>query len=158
MLAKQFHQPRGDPVKCILPLLPMLALACTAVAHAGDATAARKPLPYAECIRISDINEWHVIDARSALVRTGPDRYLVKLQSDCPRLGIGSPGLLFRANESTKATGGNRICGEAGETVRARDQPPCAISSVGKIDKAQFESLRKHAAHHGSGADQPTKP
>ncbi|KRE97803.1 hypothetical protein ASG87_14855 [Frateuria sp. Soil773] len=144
-------------MKRILPLLPLLVLACTA-AQASDAPAVAKPLPYAECIRTSEINEWHVVDARTALVRTGPDRYLVKLQADCPRLGIGAPGLLFRASESGKAVGGSRICGGVGETVSARDQPPCAISSVRKIDKAKFESLRKHAARHGSGADQPTKP
>ena len=126
------------------------------VALAGHA-AQRQSLPYAQCIQTDRINEWHVVDPRTALVRTGPYRYLVRLQAACPRLGIGVPGFLLEANESNKTNASGRICGEAGETVSARDQPPCAISSITLIDKAQFERMREHAARHGSGAE-PTSP
>jgi len=138
-----------------LSSLLLLAFAACTVAVAGDAPA-RKPLDYQHCIQTDKINEWYVVDARTALVRTGPDRYLVRMQNDCPRLGVGVPGLLFRANPSNKAVGNGRICGEAGETVQARDQPPCAIASVSRIDKTQFDAMRKHAARQGSGADQPS--
>jgi hypothetical protein len=92
------------------------------------------------------------------IIRTGPDRYLVKLKTSCPRLGLGNPGLLLRANESNHAVGLNSICGEVGETAEAVYQPPCPVQSVRKIDKARFQRLSKQAKHHGSGADQPIQP
>lgn len=144
-------------MKRILPLLPMLLLACSVGAQ--TAPPGHTPLrPTSECPRIDRINEWHVVDARTAIVRTGPDRYLVTLQADCPRLGIGNPGLLFRANESNRAVDVNRICGEVGETVQARYQPPCPIASVTRIPVGRFDDLRKQAQRHGSGADQPSQP
>ncbi len=42
------------------------------------------------------------------------------------------------------------LCGEAGETVASRDQPPCAVQSAAKIDKAQFEQLSAAAIKHGT--------
>lgn len=135
-----------------LSFLLLLAGTSSAAFAAG---APGKALPYAQCIQTDKINEWHVVDARSALVRTGPYRYVVHLKADCPRLGIGVPGLLLRASESGKSVGGGRICGDLGESVSARDQPPCAISSVEMVDKTTFEQMREHAARHGSGADVP---
>jgi hypothetical protein len=140
-------------------IAPILLLALTIGASAGAAQAsdtARSPLPAADCIDTTQINEWHIIDARTAIVRTGPKRYLVTLQSVCPRLGMAPAGLIFRPNPSNTAVNQGRICGEVGETVRSRYQPPCAIESVSKIDKARFEELSAQAKRHGSGADQPT--
>lgn len=136
-----------------LPFLWLFVAAGMSVfaSHASE----RKSLPYAQCIQTDKINEWYVIDKRTALVRTGPYRYQVRLKADCPRLGIGVPGLWLHANESTKAVGSGRICGEAGETVSARDQPPCAIESVELIGKDAFERMRKHAVRQGSGAEPP---
>jgi hypothetical protein len=146
-------------MKSVIVALSLLAFASAAGASAPQAAAARHPLrPVSECLRTDRINEWHIVDARTAIVRTGPDRYLVKLQSDCPRLGYPPKGLIFRSNPANQAVKPWVICGEVGETVRSRNQPPCAIQSVSKIDKAEFDRLGKHALRHGSGADQPTKP
>jgi len=131
----------------------LLLAAASPIAFASGAPATA--LPYAQCIQTDKINEWHIIDARTALVRTGPYRYVVHLKADCPRLGIGVPGLLLRASESGKSVGEGRICGGLGETVSARDQPPCAISSVEMVDKAKFEQMREHAARHGIAAELP---
>jgi uncharacterized protein DUF6491 len=120
------------------------------VVQASETTAARSPLPAAECIDTSQINEWHIVDTRTAIVRTGPKRYLVTLQSECPRLGIAPVGLMFRPNRSNAAVNQGRICGEVGETVRSRNQPPCAIQSVSKIDKPRFDELAAQAKRHGS--------
>jgi hypothetical protein len=136
-----------------LPFLLLLATASSSAAVA--ASAPDKSLPYAQCIQIDKINEWHIVDPRTALVRTGPYRYVVHLKADCPRLGIGVPGFLLRVSESDKSVGGGRICGDVGETVSARDQPPCAISSVEMVDQARFDRMSKHAARHGSGAELP---
>jgi hypothetical protein len=138
-------------MKRILILLPLLALAGASLA--ADMPRASTPIrPINDCIKTDQINEWYIVDARTALVRTGPKRYLVKLKADCPRLGIGMPGLRFRVSESNKAIASDRICGDLGEMVSARDQSPCAIASVSKIDKAQFETMSEHSARH-SGAE-----
>ena len=137
-----------------LPFLLLLAAATGSAAFAANAP--RKALPYAQCIQTDKINEWHVVDARTALVRTGPYRYVMHLKADCPRLGIGVPGLLLHAGESNRAAGEGRICGDLGDTVAARDQPPCAIDSVEQVDQATFEKMRAHALRHGSGADMPS--
>jgi hypothetical protein len=148
-------------MKMIVPTL-LFALAVSASASAARAAektpATRSPLPAADCIDTSQINEWHIVDARTAIVRTGPKRYLVTLQSECPRLGMAPAGLMFRANPSNTVVNQGRICGEVGETVRSRNQPACAIQSVSKIDKARFDELAAQAKRHGSGADQPTRP
>lgn len=142
------------PVSALLLSL----LVTAAAASAATAPQARTPIkPIGDCIRIDQINEWHIVDSRTATVRTGPKRYRVNLQSDCPRLGLGPAGLIFRPNPSNQALGNSRICGEVGETVRSHEQPPCAIQSVQIIDKAEFDRLSAKARRSGSAADQPTR-
>lgn len=149
-------------MKSIVTALSLLAFACVSGVSAAPATShdpAYHPLrPVSSCLQTDRINEWYIVDARTAIVRTGPDRFLVKLQSDCPRLGYPPKGLIFHSNPANQAVMPWRICGEVGETVRSRNQPPCAIQSVSKIDKAEFDRLRKHAVRHGTGANQPSKP
>lgn len=119
---------------------------------------ARTPLPNNDCLRISQINEWHVVDPQTAIVRAGPyKRYLVKLQATCQKLGIGNPGLMFIGSPSDRATQPDRICGAAGEKVRSRYQPGCAIQSLSLIDEAQFDQLRSHAKYNSVTTQQPTK-
>lgn len=141
-----------------LPVSALLMSLLVATASVAAAPQARTPIkPIGDCIRIDQINEWHIVDNRTATVRTGPKRYRVDLQSDCPRLGLGPAGLIFRANPSNQALGNSRICGEVGETVRSREQPPCAIQSVQIIDKAEFDRLSAKSRRSGSAADQPTR-
>ncbi|WP_243047353.1 DUF6491 family protein [Dyella sp. RRB7] len=119
-------------------------------AIAADQAPAYTPLrPTSQCLRPDRINEWYVVDSRTVIARTGPDHYLVKLQAICPHLGI-EQSLRFRPNPSNKAAGMGALCGEAGETVTSRDQPPCGVQSVAKIDKAQFEQLSTTAIKHGN--------
>lgn len=145
-------------------LTGLFALSLAVAANAATAQTKSKapaytPLrPVADCLRTDRINEWHIVDPRTVTVRTGPDRYLVKLQVACPRLSYGPPTLLFHSNPANQAVIPFSICGEAGESVRALQQPPCPIQSVRKIDKAEFDKLSAHASRSGSGADQPLKP
>jgi hypothetical protein len=143
-------------MKTILPTLLLVLGVGVGAAQAAETVPARSPLHTADCIDTTQINEWHIVDARTAIVRTGPKRYLVTLQSNCPRLGTPPPGLIFRANPSNAAVNRSRICGEVGETVHSSSQPPCAIQSVSKIDKERFDQLSARAMRHGSGAEQPT--
>lgn len=143
-------------MKTIIPLLLLALTVGASTVQAAETPSARTPLHTSDCIDPSQINEWHIVDARTAIVRTGPKRYLVTLQSACPRLGIPPRGLIFRPNRSNALVNQGRICGEVGETVHSRNQPPCAIESVSKIDKPRFDQLSARAKRHGSGADQPT--
>ena len=123
-----------------------VALATTAGQPAIAASPIR-PLPASSCIDITQISEWHIVDARTAIVRTGPKRYRIDLKNNCPQLNH-PPGLMFQANASNKSTNQGRICGEVGETVHSLNQPPCAIQSVRLINKADFEALNAKATQH----------
>lgn len=128
----------------------LAAMALPGMASGQDKAPAYSPLrPVSECLRPDRINEWYVVDHTTVIARTGPDRYLIKLQAKCPRLGIGQ-SLRFRPNQGNQAAGMGAMCGEAGETVASRDQPPCAVQSIIKIDKARFDALGSKASKHGT--------
>lgn len=136
----------------------LLALSMTALGVRATDAPARTPLSTTDCIRTERINEWHIVDARRAIVRTGPKRYLVTLQTDCPQLNH-PPGLIFSANPSNAHTNEARICGEVGETVRSVNPLPCAIKSVELIDQVQFDKLKTKAERSRDGAARPaTEP
>lgn len=128
-------------------LLTSLLVSAAALAGAAHATSpATSPLPVADCIQTDRISEWHIVDARSAIVRTGPKSYLVTLKSSCPNLSH-PPGLIFsRSNQQGVAQG--RICGSVGETVHSRGQPPCAIQSVQLIDSQRYHQLSDEAERY----------
>jgi hypothetical protein len=132
-------------------------LAQSQPAPSQSAPAARNILPYGDCIRLDQINEWHIVNLTTVIVRTGPNqRYLVNLQAKCQWLGIGNPSLLFIPNKSEKATA-YRICGQAGEKVASRYQPPCAIQSVSLISEDQYDNYRAHSKYHSITTQQPSK-
>ncbi|WP_201315056.1 DUF6491 family protein [Dyella sp. EPa41] len=134
----------------LLPAALLAACALPALAAGQDKTPAYTPLrPVSECLRPDRVNEWYVVDNTTVIARTGPDRYLIKLQATCPQLGIGQ-SLRFRPNRGNQAAGMGAMCGEAGETVASRDQPPCAVQSISKIDKTQFDSLGSKSRQHGT--------
>ena len=127
-----------------------LVFALAAIAPSAFAQSiSTKSLPYKDCIRLDQINEWHVVDPQTAIVRTGPyQRYLIKLKARCDKLGIGNRGLQFLPSKADQATAPMRICGGAGERVRASNQPPCAIDSVSLIDESSFDAYRQQAKSH----------
>ncbi|MBE1161694.1 DUF6491 family protein [Dyella acidiphila] len=128
------------------------------LAWAQSSTPPRTPLPNNDCLRVSQINEWHIVDPRTVIVQAGPyQRYLVKLQADCQKLGIGNPGLMFIGSSGDRAIQPDRICGAVGEKVRARYQPACAIQSLSLIDQATFNDLRTKAKYHSITSQQPSK-
>jgi hypothetical protein len=137
-------------------LLP--ALLATGAVHAAGPQARTPVKPISECIDSANINEWHIVNANTLLVRTGPKRYLVTTQHACPQLGRHGVGIRFRASNDKQITGPGRICGDVGETVASHGQPPCAVQSVQRIDTARFDALRKQAVRHGSGAEQGQLP
>ncbi|RUL80012.1 DUF6491 family protein [Dyella choica] len=144
-------------MKTVLCMVLGVTLVAT-VAPASAQSAATHSLPYNDCMRLDQINEWHVVDAQTAIVRTGPyQRYLVKLKASCDKLGIGPRGLEFIASDADKAVAPLRICGGVGEKVRSREQPPCAIDSVSLIDEATFDGYRSHAKYHSVTSQQPSR-
>lgn len=147
---------RGDLMKTTISIL--LFVLATSTWQAAVAASAPPPLRSSACIDTTQINEWHIVDARTAIVRTGPKRYRIDLKNDCPRLNH-PPGLMFSANASNKSANHGRICGEVGETVHSLTQPPCAIQAVRRINKADFDALSKKAKQHvGTSPADPAVP
>jgi len=138
--------------------LPVFALILGG-AQASQPTPTRQPLrPVSDCPRIEEINEWYIVDDHRSIIRTGPKRYLVTTAASCSRLQFGAHELMFRASNANLAAGMNRICGDVGETVHSRNQPPCALQSVKPIGKDEFDRLGKQAVRHGNAAEQPPRP
>ena len=133
----------------LLALTSFLLLASLHVAAADQSAPAFTPLrPVSRCLRPDRINEWSVVDNQTVIARTGPTRYLVRLRAECPKLGIGQ-SLRFNSNRANQNIGWGALCGEAGETVSSRDQPPCAVQSVEIIDRDQFDQLSNRATQRG---------
>lgn len=143
----------------VISAVLFFAIAANAAAlQAQSAAPSSSPLPDNQCLRISRISEWHVIDDQTVIVQAGPySRYLLKLQAACQKLGIGRQGLMFLASPADKATQPDRICGSIGERVRARNQPPCAIQSLSVIDQATFDGLRAKARYNSTRTQPPAK-
>lgn len=117
---------------------------------APQAAAARQELPVNECMRTDRISNYAVIDDRTVTVANGPNFYKVTTNVDCPRMDLGG-GVHFHTAENVKAVAAMRICGSITEQIVRRDDPPCQIESVQKIDKATYEQLNKGAKHKASG-------
>jgi hypothetical protein len=145
-------------MKAVISAALTFILATFAGSALAQSMSERNTLPYKDCIRLDQINEWHVVDPKTVIARTGPyQRYLVKLKASCDKLGIGNPGMQFVPSDADKATTPLRICGGVGEKVRARNQPPCAIDSVSLIDETAFNDYRAKAKHHSVRTQQPSK-
>lgn len=139
-------------------IIATLLLAVTAAASAAQAptpaSVSATPLPAADCIRTDRINDWRIVSASTAVVRTGPNNYLVTLSNQCPQLSH-PPGLIFgRSNHQGVDQG--RICGSIGETVHSRGQPPCAIKSVQMIDKTRYQQLSDEATRYRKSGVAPS--
>ncbi|HUA79764.1 MAG TPA: DUF6491 family protein [Dyella sp.] len=144
-------------MKTVISVVLALGFATIAGSAVAQSAPAGSTLPYKDCIRLDQINEWHVVDPQTAIVRTGPyQRYLVKIHAACPQLGIGSSGLMFVPSKADKATTPMRMCGGAGEMVRAKGQPACAIDSISLIDEATFNSMRNKAKYHSTRTQKPS--
>ncbi|MEP6899632.1 MAG: DUF6491 family protein [Rhodanobacter sp.] len=134
-------------------LLLALAIGAAGATRAVDGPIPHAQLKSADCIDTSQINDWRIVDERTAIVRTGPKHYLVTLQSACPQLSH-PPGLIFNSRSNAGA-GQGRICGGIGETVHTRGRPACAIQSVSIIDKTRFNQLGVDAKRYNGGNRSP---
>ncbi|MDF4003087.1 DUF6491 family protein [Luteibacter sahnii] len=135
--------------------LTLAVFAFAGAAQAADNSPppqARHELPMADCLRTDRISNWAVVDNRTVIVANGPNFYRVTTNVDCPRVGLGG-GIHFRGAENIKAVAPMRICGSIDEQIVRRDDPPCQIQTVEKIDKPTYQDLEKKAASKGSGAE-----
>lgn len=112
----------------------------------------RHELPVADCMRTDRISNWAMVNDRTVIVANGPNFYKVTTSVDCPRMDLGG-GIHFKGAENIKAVAPMRICGSISEQIIRRDDPPCQIQTVQKIDKATYQQLEKKAKHKGSGAE-----
>lgn len=141
-------------MKMIAPTVLLALAAAASSAQAATPPSSASSLPAAECIQTDRINDWHIVDARTAIVRTGPKNYQVTLKSDCPQLSH-PPGLIFRSSPNHQGMTQGRICGSIGETVHSRGQPPCAIESVNLIDETHYKQLTEQARRYSKGGALP---
>ena len=145
-------------MKTVMSAVLAFTFAATAANAFAQSAPASNSLPYKDCIRLDQINEWHVVDPQTVIVRTGPyQRYLVKLKASCDKLGIGNPGMEFVPSQADRVAAPLRICGGVGEKVRARSQPGCAIDSVSLIDEAAFKDYRTRAKYHSVTKQPPAE-
>jgi hypothetical protein len=135
-------------------LLGSLLGATTGAALAQD-TPRNAMKPVSSCPRLDRITDWAVVDDRTVILRNGPLRFVAKTESSCPRLGTGN-SLRFISSPDKKAIGEWRICGDVGDMVVSRDQPPCAVVSVQTVDAATYDRLAKAAKRRGSTANLPS--
>ncbi|MBB3228671.1 hypothetical protein FHW69_003313 [Luteibacter sp. Sphag1AF] len=132
---------------------------CLAAAVLGAGAAAaqnpppHKPLrPISECLRANMISDYHVINDTTAILSNGPNRFMVTTSVACPRMDLGG-GIRFRANEANKAMAPFSLCGDINEQIVRRDDPPCPVASVERIDDATYKSMStRKGVHHGNGA------
>ncbi|WP_052697712.1 DUF6491 family protein [Luteibacter yeojuensis] len=111
---------------------------------------ARQELQVNDCMRTDRISNYAVVDDRTVAVANGPNYFKITTNVDCPRMDLGG-GVRFRASENVKAVAPMRICGSINEQIVRRDDPPCQIQAVEKIDKATYDQLNKNAKRKASG-------
>ena len=87
------------------------------------------------CLRVSDIQNWRVIDNRQLLVfgRRNEDAWHLKLFAACTDLGI-SETVAFRAR------GTNLLCGDPGDEIITRNGR-CPVSSMRRVGAAEIAEL-----------------
>jgi hypothetical protein len=103
-------------------------------------------------MRTDRISNYAVVNDRTVIVANGPNFYKITTDVDCPRIGLGG-GIRFVGAENIQAVAPMRICGSITEKIARRDDPPCQIQSVTKIDKKTYQKLEKNAQRKGSGAE-----
>ncbi|MGE7138988.1 DUF6491 family protein [Luteibacter sp. NPDC031894] len=129
------------------------SLLVTCAVQAQDARPqARHELPVNDCMRTDRISNWAMVDDRTVVVANGPNFFKITTSTDCPRMDLGG-GVRFRGAENIQAVAPMRICGSITEKIVRRNEPPCDIASVEKIDKETYKSLEKKAKRKGSGAE-----
>ena len=87
------------------------------------------------CLRVSDIENWRVIDNRQLVVfgRRRDEAWHLKLFSSCNDLGF-SETIAFRAR------GMDLLCGDAGDEIVTRNGR-CPVSSMRRIGPAEVAEL-----------------
>jgi hypothetical protein len=121
-----------------------LLFVSVAAQAAGAPPPERHELPVNDCMRTDRISNYTVVDARTVTVANGPNFFRITTDVDCPRMDLGG-GVRFKSADNIKAIQPMAICGSINEKIIRRDDPPCTIQSVEKIDKATYEQLnRKH--------------
>lgn len=133
-------------VRLVLTVLfASLLAACSGPSpSAPQASADAQPRPE-RCVRVSDIENWRVIDNRQLLVfgRRRDEAWHLKLFSSCTDLGF-SETIAFRAR------GTDLLCGDAGDEIITRNGR-CPVSSMRRIGPAEVAELTDKRVHKDIG-------
>ncbi len=108
---------------------------CTTPAVEQSASAMPAQPRTERCLRVSDIQNWRVIDNRQLLVfgRRKEDVWHLKLFATCTDLGV-SETVAFRAR------GTNLLCGDPGDEIITRNGR-CSLSSMRRVGPAEVAEL-----------------
>lgn len=126
------------PGRCtaLLPFVLVLTSCSPAtMKDAAPAEADQRQSRTERCLRVSDIQNWRVIDNRQLLVfgRRKEDAWHLKLFASCTDLGI-SETVAFRAR------GSNLLCGDPGDEIITRNGR-CPVSSMRRVGAAEIAEL-----------------
>ena len=141
MMSRYSRRVRAFYLPPALTLLGACAPVADAPADLGDEPQARSE----RCLRVSDIENWRVINNRQLLVfgRRKEDVWHLKLFSACTDLGI-SETVAFRAR------GTDLLCGDAGDEIITRNGR-CSVSSMRRVGPAEVAELTDKRVHKDIG-------
>lgn len=130
----------------VFVLLALSLTGCATAPQGADPADADAPR-WANCFRISTVDNWRVIDNRSLIVFAAGrnNAFHVRLFSSCT-------GVNFTEVMGFRARGSQFICGDPGDEILFRDNR-CAISSVRAISPAEAEALRSERIREDIGRD-----
>ena len=118
-------------------IIMLFAVVLAGCAGSGDTTSiSETPQPRTErCLRISDIDNWRVVDNRQLVVygQRKDDAWHLRLFASCTDLSF-SETVAFRARGSTL------LCGDPGDEIITRGGR-CPIASMRRIDAVGIAEL-----------------
>lgn len=112
-----------------------LAGACAPGTRAPDEAPPEPQARSERCLRVSDIQNWRVVDNRQLVVfgRRPEDAWHVRLFASCSDIGIAET-VAFRAR------GTNLLCGDPGDEIITRSGR-CPIASLRRISPLEVTEL-----------------
>ena len=125
--------------RSIARLTALAVIASGIAACATSSPSSRTPLrPVSACPDLNRTPEMYTPDNRTIIMKTGPSFYRVDLMNNCGQLNATT--LNFKL--ANGMSGARRLCGDVGDEVVNVDGMHCAVRSVTRIDKKQFDALQ----------------
>lgn len=137
---------------CAAAVLALLAGGCKTVSTGPDAAGPERQTRSERCLRVSDIQNWRVVDNRQLVVfgRRPEEAWHVRLFAACSDIGIAET-VAFRAR------GTNLLCGDPGDEIITRSGR-CPIASMRRISPLEVTELTDKRVRKDIGKLPPREP